>query len=143
MSSKIFARIGGSWFPRYFVSYLFANLFFLWLCGGPAARSQTSSDRVVPRLITSPIDVTSRTAISGTTHPRAQRELDRGPVDPTLVMERMILVLGVSAEQEHQLRTLLDSQLRWPLWFNVAKGNICVRSFAVFRVQKKIPTSMS
>src|SRR5215472_238122 len=110
MSSRIFAHVGSSLFPTYFVSYLIANLFFLCLCGGPAARSQTSSDHVAPRLITAPIDVASRTTISGTTHPKAQRELDRGPVDPTLAMERMILVLGVSAEQEHQLRTLLDSQ---------------------------------
>ena len=93
-----------------FVSYLFAILFFVSFCGGPVARSQASSGRVVPRLITSPIDVTSRTTVAGTKHPKSQPELDRGPVDPTLAMERMILVLGVSAEQEHQLRTLLDSQ---------------------------------
>jgi hypothetical protein len=64
MSSKIFPHIGSSLFPRYFVSYLFANLFFLGLCGGPAARSQASSDRVVPRLITSPVDVMSRTTVA-------------------------------------------------------------------------------
>lgn len=40
----------------------------------------------------------------------AQAQFDRGPVDPGTPMERMILVLGASAEQEHQARTLLDSQ---------------------------------
>lgn len=70
----------------------------------------TLSQGQVPSRITSPVDTAVRTAISSSTHPFAQAKFDRGPVDPGLSMERMILILGPSAEQEQQLRTFLDSQ---------------------------------
>jgi hypothetical protein len=63
-----------------------------------------------PSRITAPVDNAVRTAIAHSTHPFAQAKFDRGPVDPSLPMERMILALGPSADQEQLLRTFLDSQ---------------------------------
>lgn len=56
------------------------------------------------------VDRAFRRIIPGSTHPLATPRLDVGAVDPNAKMERMLLVLGASAEQERQLRTLLDSQ---------------------------------
>ena len=56
------------------------------------------------------LDQFSRRIIAGSTHPLAKSAFDVGPVDPNAKMERMLLVLGATAEQEHELRTLIDSQ---------------------------------
>jgi Pro-kumamolisin, activation domain/Bacterial Ig-like domain (group 3) len=75
------------------------------------ASGQTSSPQTgVPSRITALIDNQVRTTIPKTTHPLAQAQFDRGPVDPGTAMDRMILVLGVSDSQEGELRTFLDSQ---------------------------------
>ena len=58
----------------------------------------------------SPIDNSARETIPNTTHPLARIEFDKGSVDANQPMERLILVLGISAGQEADLRTLLDSQ---------------------------------
>jgi large repetitive protein len=76
----------------------------------PSSGQNAPTQGQVPSRITSPIDNSVRTAIARSTHPRAQAKLDRGPVDPGLPMNRMILMLGASPDQEQQLRTFLDSQ---------------------------------
>jgi hypothetical protein len=88
---------------------VFFAILFLVVCG--TSRGQvTSPQGPVPSRITAPVDDTLRVSVAKSTHPQAQARFDRGPVDPGLPMERMLLVLGVSPEQDHQLRTFLDSQ---------------------------------
>jgi pro-kumamolisin-like protein/Big-like domain-containing protein len=48
--------------------------------------------------------------LRGNTHPRAQRQFDRGIAPPDLPMARMLLVLGRSDAQESALQKLLDDQ---------------------------------
>src|SRR5262249_19378707 len=60
-------------------------------------------------LISGPIDSTSRVQLPGS-QPRLSHALDLGSVDETARLERMVLVLGVPSDQQHELKTLLDSQ---------------------------------
>jgi len=70
-----------------------------------------SSAPTAPRgLITQPVDGTRLTVLYGNTHPLARPEFDQGTAPATLPMQRMLLVLTRSPEQESALRTLLDSQ---------------------------------
>jgi large repetitive protein len=64
---------------------------------------------VQPR-ITSAIDNTSRVTIPHSTHPLAVPAFDAGALDGSTPMQRMILVLDGSADQDYQLSVLLDSQ---------------------------------
>lgn len=61
-------------------------------------------------LITQPVDETQLTVLKGNTHPLARRQFDLGTAPATLPMQRMLLVLKRSAEQESALRKLLDDQ---------------------------------
>jgi hypothetical protein len=72
------------------------------------ARAQTAPG-VGPR-ITAPIDETSLTRLAGNTHPLAHPEFDQGAAPPDLPMDRMLLVLKRSPEQESALQALLDQQ---------------------------------
>jgi len=66
---------------------------------------------VTPRpLIAAPIDETQLTTLKGNTHPLAKPIYDVGSAPGTLPMERMLLVLKRSPEQETALRKLLDDQ---------------------------------
>ncbi|MGB8010509.1 MAG: protease pro-enzyme activation domain-containing protein [Terriglobales bacterium] len=70
-----------------------------------------SSDAMAPRrLITQSVDAAQLTVLKGNTHPLARAEFDQGPAPATLAMQRMILVLKRSPEQESALRKLLDEQ---------------------------------
>ena len=64
----------------------------------------------VPGRITQPVDMENLVALRGNTHPLARPEYDRGTAPDSLSMERMLLVLQRSAEQEAALRKLLDEQ---------------------------------
>ena len=67
--------------------------------------------QVSPRpLITQPVVESELTTLKGNTHPLAQPRFDIGAAPPDLPMNRMLLVLKRSPEQEHSLRTLLDNQ---------------------------------
>jgi len=57
-----------------------------------------------------PIDIKSVTRIPHSTHPLAVAENDRGRVEANLPMERMVLVLKPSAEQQSALLKLIDAQ---------------------------------
>lgn len=67
--------------------------------------------QVSPRpLITQPVVESELITLKGNTHPLAQPRFDIGAAPPDLPMNRMLLVLKRSPEQEHSLRTLLDNQ---------------------------------
>jgi hypothetical protein len=61
-------------------------------------------------LITQAIDETQLTVLKGNTHPLARPEFDLGTAPASLPMQRMLLVLKRSAEQEAAVRKLLDDQ---------------------------------
>ena len=61
-------------------------------------------------LVTAPVDEATRTSLRGNTHPLVHTALDQGAAPASLPMQRMILVLKRSAEQESALRELLDAQ---------------------------------
>ncbi len=73
--------------------------------------SSGSSVGLAPRpLITQPVDETQMTVLKGNTHRLARPEFDLGTAPATLPMQRMLLVLRRSPEQEAALRKLLDDQ---------------------------------
>jgi len=61
-------------------------------------------------LVTGAVDDAELTTLRGNTHPLIRRSVDHGAAPASLPMERMILVLKRSAEQESALRALLDAQ---------------------------------
>lgn len=85
---------------RILVAAFAAFLFFL-----PAASQAQSKVRIIQ-----PIDNASATRIPHSTHPLAITENDRGRVDPSLPMERMVLVLTPAPEQQSALQKLIDAQ---------------------------------
>jgi hypothetical protein len=78
---------------------------------GIAALVVTANGQVRPaQRIVQPIDENRLVTLSGNRHPLARAEYDRGPAPPDLPMERMMLVLKRSAEQEVALQRLLQEQ---------------------------------
>lgn len=61
-------------------------------------------------LISRPVDETQLTVLKGNTHRLARTEFDLGTAPATLPMQRMLLVLKRSPQQEAALRKLLDDQ---------------------------------
>ena len=61
-------------------------------------------------LITQPVDEGQLTVLKGNTHPLARPAFDLGTAPATLPMQRMLLVLKRSPQQEAALRKLLDEQ---------------------------------
>lgn len=70
-------------------------------------RAQAPS--IAPR-ITAAINANARTVIPRSTHPLALPAFEVGRLDGSTRMDRMILVLGISSDADHQLSVLLDSQ---------------------------------
>ena len=62
-----------------------------------------------PRLV-EPVDNAKRVTLTGNVHPLARVEFDRGAAPLDLPMNRMLLVLKHSPEQEAALRKFLDDQ---------------------------------
>ena len=79
-----------------------------------AARAQVPSPAAprgfVPSLTAQPLDETQLAVLKGNTHPLARMQYDRGVAPPTLPLNRMLLVLRRSDDQESALRKLLDRQ---------------------------------
>ncbi|HEY4676612.1 MAG TPA: S53 family peptidase, partial [Candidatus Angelobacter sp.] len=78
----------------------------------PSAIGQTprpATPQIVPRII-SPIDDSIRVKVTKSTNPLTKAASDMGHLDGSTMLERMILVLGSSPEQDHRLQTFLDSQ---------------------------------
>jgi len=89
--------------------------FLVLLCG--VLYSQALSAQQLPTtvslqrpLITETIDESRLTPLKGNTHRLARPEFDLGTAPATLPMQRMLLVLQRSPEQESALRKLLDDQ---------------------------------
>jgi len=61
-------------------------------------------------LVIQPVDESRLTPLPGNTHPLARAEFDRGAAPPDLPMQRMLLVLKRSPEQDAALLKLLDDQ---------------------------------
>ncbi len=69
--------------------------------------AQTSA---VPARVIQPVDHEKLITLQGNTHPLARPEFDQGAAPDSLPMERILLVLQRSAEQETALRKMLDEQ---------------------------------
>jgi len=65
---------------------------------------------VVRPLVTQVVDESQLTKLKGNTHPLARTEFDVGTAPADLPMQRMLLVLKRSPDQESALRKLLDDQ---------------------------------
>src|SRR5216684_8079804 len=74
-------------------------------CGHAAA--QTTN---IPARITQAVDENTRVVLKGNVHPLARPEFDQGAVADGQPLNRMLLLLQRSAEEESVLRQLLDDQ---------------------------------
>ena len=95
-----------------FLVVLFAVMFTAtFLCFPAAAQQSAPAALTMPHpLITQAPDESHVKVLKGNTHPLARREFDLGTAPATLPMERMLLLLKRSPEQESALRKLLDDQ---------------------------------
>ena len=69
-----------------------------------------SQEKFVPSRINGVVDEAKLTTLKHNTHPLALPQFDRGRAPATLPMNRMLLVLKRTPEQEDALRELLDAQ---------------------------------
>jgi hypothetical protein len=76
----------------------------------PLASSSTSLTPSITSLIIQPVDEHQLTVLKGNVHPLARPQFDLGTAPASLPMQRMLLVLKRSPEQESALRKLLDDQ---------------------------------
>jgi subtilase family serine protease len=90
---------------------LIAAVVTLTLTFSATALAQESAPPAAARpLIAQPVDESNLTTLTGNTYPLARAEFDLGTAPATLPMERMLLVLKRSPEQEAALGQLLDDQ---------------------------------
>ncbi len=77
-----------------------------------ASQAQESAQPAAPPrpLITQPVDESKLTTLLGNTYPLARPEFDLGTAPATLPLDRMLLVLKRSPQQEAALGKLLDDQ---------------------------------
>jgi Pro-kumamolisin, activation domain/Bacterial Ig-like domain (group 3) len=78
--------------------------------GGPAPRTRPQQAPSAPGDIVEALDHGPRVVLRGNVHPLARKEHDRGAAPPELPLDRMLLVLKRSAEQEAALDRLLEDQ---------------------------------
>src|SRR5579863_2600052 len=76
---------------------------------GPAVRDGKLS-LPIPNRVIAPIDEARRVRLTGNTHFQARPEFDKGLVDPQLSLERMVMVLKRSQEQEAALERFMAEQ---------------------------------
>ena len=74
-------------------------------CFGLAQTAEQVSSRIL-----GPVDEAALTVLKGNVYPLATAKFDRGAAPDSLPMERMLLVLKRSPEQERALQALLDAQ---------------------------------
>lgn len=86
---------------------LVRTLLLLTLLALPIEAAQTSL--IAPRIKT-PVDENALTTLRGNTHPLARSEFDQGAAPSDLAMNRILLVLRRSPEQESALTRLLEAQ---------------------------------
>jgi hypothetical protein len=87
------------------VQTLLLIVFILLSC--VTTKGQTPS---VPARVTQPVDLQKLVTLQGNTHPLARPEFDQGAAPDSLPMERILLVLQRSAEQDAALQKLLEEQ---------------------------------
>jgi subtilase family serine protease len=87
------------------VRALFLAILFFGSAGLTPAQTQD-----VQRRITQAIDETDRVVLQGNTHPMARPQFDRGAAPASLPMNRMLLVLRHTPEQEAAIKDLLAEQ---------------------------------
>jgi hypothetical protein len=75
-----------------------------------AGAQQQLSPAMPHPLITQPVDESQLTVLKGNTHPLARPQFDLGTAPAALPMQRMLLVLKRSPEQESTLDKFLDDQ---------------------------------
>src|SRR5262245_51699261 len=92
----------GQRFASFFVVYLLLSIYVPALA--PAQQAY------VRPLITGEVDEGHRVRLKGNTHPLARPQFLAAPAPPDLPMERMLLILKRSPEQQTALRKLLDDQ---------------------------------
>ncbi len=95
-----------------FSAFLLLTSVLLILTVPASAQEPSSSSFAVAfrSMITTPINEAQRTTLKGDTHPLASPEYDLGPASASLPMNRMLLVLRRSPEQEAALKKQLDDQ---------------------------------
>ena len=89
---------------------LIALIFFCALSLVQRSAAQQAAQTTPAPLIVQPVDESQRTVLHGNTYPLARPQFDLGTAPATLPMQRMLLVLKRSPEQESALRKLLDDQ---------------------------------
>ncbi|HUA16982.1 MAG TPA: Ig-like domain repeat protein [Verrucomicrobiae bacterium] len=87
-----------------------ATLLFATVFAVPVFAQQSGAQSTVTPLITQTIDESKLTALKGNTYFLAQPQYDLGAAPASLPMERMLLVLKRSPQQESALLRLLDEQ---------------------------------
>jgi hypothetical protein len=75
-----------------------------------AGQARSTEQPVAASRIIQPVDDSVRITVPHSTHPLATAAHDVGPLDSNMPLERIVLVLSGSPDQEYQARTLLDSQ---------------------------------
>src|SRR6266478_4747571 len=75
-----------------------------------AVGAATSQAPAIPARITQPIDETQLVRLRGNVHPLARPEFDQGVAPPNLPMQRMLLMLKRSPEQDAALDQLMAEQ---------------------------------
>lgn len=94
-----------------FLKYNWIAGFILLLCGVGLAQERAQVVASGPRqLITEALDEGRVTTLKGNTHPLARAQFDLGTAPASLPLQRMLLVLKRSPEQDAALAKLLDDQ---------------------------------
>jgi Pro-kumamolisin, activation domain/Bacterial Ig-like domain (group 3) len=93
-----------------FVPVIFSALSFSQSGTPPLAAQEMISLSARRPLVTEPLDESKLAVLKGNTHRLARSEFDLGTAPATLSMQRMLLVMKRSPEQESSLRKLLDDQ---------------------------------
>jgi subtilase family serine protease len=96
--------------PMVFRRILFAILSLAFFTLSAGAQQTPSQQGAVPPRITQPVDEANLVTLKGDTHPLARPQFDLGPAPAILPLNRMLLVLSRSPEQETALEALLDQQ---------------------------------
>jgi len=92
-----------------FVSLCVFSVVFLLTSSIVSAQTEVEPNFVQPRIV-QPLDENQLTVLKGNTHRMARPEFDQGVAPADLPMDRMLLVLKRSPEQDAALRKLLDDQ---------------------------------
>jgi hypothetical protein len=96
--------------PMVFLRILFLSACIAFCALSAGAQQTPSPQGAVPPRVTQPVDEANLVTLKGNTHPLARPEFDLGPAPAILPLNRMLLVLNRSPEQEAALETLLDQQ---------------------------------